>query len=511
MRTAFILFFIAALNIFAQEVVELNLQNSNKIVIKLMFFNGSITDPAGKEGLTFTTANLITQGGTGEMSYSDIQDRLFPMAASYRASVDKEVTVFTFSVHKDWLSEFYPIMKGVILNPSFSEEDFQRVKSNQQNYVDQVIRASSDEEYSKMALEDLLFRGTNYQHMVQGKTASVNSITLEDVRDHYNNFFTRNNLMIGIAGSYSKEFLEILKNDLSNLSGVEPQVPQAPEVNMPEGIKVEIVAKENAFGSAIYTGFPMNITREDDEFAALMVANSYLGEHRKSYGRLYQQIREIRSMNYGTYSYIEWYPSGGGNMLPPSGAPRRANYFSLWVRPVQIAKQLKMQYEELSDIEVGHAHFALRMALREVDKIIKDGLTQEEFEAARTFLRSYIKLYPRNLAEQIGYLMDSRFYDRRNFVEEFDKLLADLTLDDVNNAVKKHWQVENMYVTIITDQSEAEALARSLKENTSSPMSYANIVKAGLPSEVLSEDDEAAGYRLNVTSVEIVDSKETFK
>ncbi|MGE5810879.1 MAG: hypothetical protein ACM339_05215 [Ignavibacteria bacterium] len=43
------------------------------------------------------------------------------------------------------------------------------VKVNQQNYADQVIRASSDEDYSKMALEDLLFRGTNFGHMVQGK------------------------------------------------------------------------------------------------------------------------------------------------------------------------------------------------------------------------------------------------------------------------------------------------------------------------------------------------------
>ena len=39
------------------------------------------------------------------------------------------------------------------------------------------------------------------------------------------------------------------------------------------------------------------------DVAALMVANSWLGEHRKSYSRLYQKIREARSMNYGDYSY----------------------------------------------------------------------------------------------------------------------------------------------------------------------------------------------------------------
>src|SRR5690606_21934232 len=390
---------------------------------------------------------------------------------------------------------------GLILNPSFNEADFQRVKSNQQNFVDQVIKASSDEEYSKMALEDLLFRGTPYQHMVEGRSSSVKSITLDDVKNHYKKFFTKNNLMIGIAGNYSDNFLNILLNDLNNLPGTNPEIPEMPEIKMPDGINVEIISKNDAFGSAIFTGFPIDITRAKDDFAALMVANSYLGEHRKSYGQLYQKIREQRSMNYGDYSYIEWYQNGGGNMLPPSGVPRHSNYFALWIRPVQIAKQLRMQYEELNDIKLGHAHFALRMAIRELDKIVKNGLSQEDFEATRTFLRSYIKLYIKSPDEQLGYLMDSTYYGREDYIKELDKLLAGLTVDDVNNAIKNHLQTENMFITIVTDTSEAEALAKSLLENLTSPMSYSNLVKAGLPEDVLKEDEETSAFKLNIESV----------
>ncbi len=194
---------------------------------------------------------------------------------------------------------------------------------------------------AKKHLEDFMFRGTSYQHMIQGKSQSVKSITLDDVKNHYKNYFTKNNLTIGIAGNYSEDFLNKLKNDLEKLSDEKPKFLNAPKIEMPDGIKVEIISKPNAFGSAIFTGFPINVTRANDDFAALMVANSYLGEHRKSYGRLYQQIRELRSMNYGDYSYIEWYNNGGGNMLPPSGVPRHSNYFAMWIRPVQIAKQLK--------------------------------------------------------------------------------------------------------------------------------------------------------------------------
>jgi len=167
--------------IMGQEIVELKQPESAKIIVKLMFKNGSICDPAGKQGLTYTTAQLITRGGTGELSFSDIQDMIYPMAANYFSSVDKEVTIFTFEFHKDWMDQFYPVMMGLMTNPAFNQGDFERVKTNQQAYVDQIIRASSDEEYSKKALEDFLFRGTNYQHMVEGKSVSVSLITLDDV------------------------------------------------------------------------------------------------------------------------------------------------------------------------------------------------------------------------------------------------------------------------------------------------------------------------------------------
>ncbi|MCZ6701414.1 MAG: hypothetical protein O6940_00065, partial [Ignavibacteria bacterium] len=63
----------------------------------------------------------------------------------------------------------------------------------------------------------------------------------------------------------------------------------------------------------------------------------------------------------------------------------------------------------------------------------------------------------------------------------------------------------------VTDKSEAKELAGSLRMNLSSPMSYSNLVKAGLPQEVLNDDEETAGFKLNIKSVKIVDSKDTFR
>jgi len=507
----FLAFTTTGLSLQAQPVVELKQPASNKIIIKLMFHAGSICDPKGKEGLTDLTANTITRGGTATKTSRQIQEFIYPMAASFNTSVDKEVTVFTFAVHKDFLDSFYTVIKGLILTPSFAESDFNRVKTNQQVYVDQVIRASSDEDYSKFALEDLLFRGTNYQHMIAGTSSGVASISLDDVKQQYKNYFTKDNLVIGIAGNYSPAFLARLKADMAKLPSLQKQLPVPGKPNNPDGLEVELISKPEALGSAIFTGFPLPITRSNNEFAALMVANSFLGEHRKSYGKLYEKIRTTRSMNYGDYSYIEWYEAGGSTMLPVPGVPRGSNYFSIWVRPVQIAEGLKQQYSELKDIQTGHAVFSIKLALREIDNLIKNGMSKEDFEATRTFLRSYNKLYVQTPERQLGFLMDSRFYGLTDYIKEMDALLAKLTVTDVNNAIKKYLQTRNMFISIVTDDSEAPTIKKVLEEGAVTPMSYSNLVKEGLPKEVLKEDDEIARYPLNVKSVKIIDNKETFK
>lgn len=495
----------------ALDVTELKMDDANKVVVMVRFRAGSIGDPEDKLGLTYATANLMTQGGAGGRSYGEIQDTLYPWAASYGVLVDKEVTTFVFQVPTDFIDDFYPILRDVILKPNFSAEDFSRVMKNQQNYVDQVIRASSDEDYSKMALEHLLFRGTNMAHMKQGNSATVANITLDDVRAHYARVFTASNVHVGLAGNYDETLRAQLERDLAALPATPYTAPEPGKARMPEGIEAEIIAKEGAFGSAIYTGAPLAITRADDEFAALMVANSWMGEHRKSYSRLYQKLREARSMNYGDYSYIEWYEAGGQNQLPPFGVPRSSNYWAIWIRPVQIARQLRAQYAELADIEVGHAHFALRMAIKEFDELIENGMSAEDFEATKTFLRSYTKLYAQSPAEQLGWLMDSQFYGRDNYLAELDALLAAVTLNEVNAALRKHWQTDNLFVTIVTDTSEAQPLADALIANTPSPMTYSNLVAEGLSDEIKAEDARVATYPLNVKQVRVVESSDTFR
>jgi zinc protease len=138
-------------------------------------------------------------------------------------------------------------------------------------------------------------------------------------------------------------------------------------------------------------------------------------------------------------------------------------------------------------------------------------MNKEDFELTKTFLRSYMKLYAQTPEQQLGYLLDSKFYGRKDWLKEADALLANLTVEQVNAAMKKYWQTNNMFIAIVTDKSEAVPLARSLRDNLVSPMSYSNTLKGVMTNEILTEDKEVEKFPMKVTSVEIIDDATTFK
>ena len=75
----------------------------------------------------------------------------------------------------------------------------------------------------------------------------------------------------------------------------------------------------------IHFGYPLPITRADADYYPLMVANSFLGEHRTFNGRLMNELRGERGLNYGDYSYIEYWDSAAVHQQPDPAACRAAS------------------------------------------------------------------------------------------------------------------------------------------------------------------------------------------
>ncbi|MCH8981885.1 insulinase family protein, partial [candidate division KSB1 bacterium] len=307
--------------------------------------------------------------------------------------------------------------------------------------------------------------------------AELEKLTLDDVKEFYAKNYTRTNLVLGMAGNFPDDFLAKISKDLGQLPEGSTNGTTA-ELELPEkinGFEAEIIQKETR-STAVSFGFPIEVTRSHPDFPALWLVRSYFGEHRSSNSHLYQRIREIRGMNYGDYAYIEYFPRGMFLTHPDANLGRQQQIFQVWIRPLET---------------VQNAHFATRVAMYELNKLITEGMTEEDFEATRNYLLKFVNILTKTQDRQLGYSLDSKYYG----IDEFTKFIASelkkLTVKDINRVIKKHLQDKNIKFVFIT--KDAEDLKNRLINNTTSPMTY----QAEKPAELLEEDKIIQDYKLD--------------
>jgi zinc protease len=461
----------------ALDAKQVILQKSElpQLTIKLLFDIGSAYDPEGKEGLARLTASMIAEGGSKALRIDEINKALYPIAGSVASLVDKEMTSFTLSVHRDNWPLFASVVLPQLIEPGFRQEDFDRLRTNQLNALTIDLRSNNEEELGKEWLQNRIFAGTPYGHTVLGTVAGLEAITLDDIRAFAQRHYTTGNLKVGINGAASDAVISSLGGELGRLpAGDTPRV-SVRVGTQPKGHQVDIISKDTR-ATAISFGHPIDVTRASADFAALDVARSWLGEHRASMGQLYGRIRETRGMNYGDYAYIEAFPRGMFQFLPDPNISRQRQLFEVWIRPVV----------------PENAVMALRIALHEVEKLVRDGLTQEQFEATRGYLMKYVYVKTSTADDQIGYALDSDWYGIAEYTAHMRAELAKLTLDDVNRAIRAHIRPQDFRIVMIA--KDTDDLQRRLVGDEVSTMKY----EADKPQELLDEDKVIGSMRLGI-------------
>jgi zinc protease len=460
------------------DTITLREASSPFIAFNVWVKSGSAADPKGKEGLASLTGGLIASGATAQDSYEAILQKQYPLAAGYSVTVDKEMTTVTGRVHRDNLEAYYTLFKNALLAPAFAEADFARLKAQRLNSLERARRYSRDEELSKQLLFWLAYEGTPYAHPEEGYVESVRSITLEDVRGFYRTHFRRGNVTLAVGGGYPDGFPDAVRRDLDALPEGAPPAAPAPTPKKPSGVKVLLVDKETD-ASAVSFGFPITLRRTDPDFVPMMVANSYLGEHRNSVGRLYQAIREVRGMNYGNYSYIEAFPAGYATQQPRVNVARRSQLFEIWIRPVSLTAPGNLHDRTL---------FALRAAHHELGQLRDRGMTPEAVAASKQFLRDYVGTWGDALGRRVGYAVDDAFYGTPapGFLASLRGAIDRVTPEQVNAAIRTHLRTEGLYLVIVT--ADAERLKGKLVRGDASSIDY-----SAPPASAVAAEDKIIG------------------
>ena len=223
---------------------------SPSVSFRFVFATGSAEDPAEQAGLTQLTADLMTEGGAGDLSYPELVEQLFPMAARIEAYVGRDQTVFYGRVHRDHLEQYYPLIRDVLVAPRLEQADFDRLLERQRTALTKTLRGNDDEELGKAALSWKMYAGHPYRHSPLGTEAGLAAIDLEAVKAHRQRVLCGSRLTVGIAGSYPEGFEERVREDLAALPDGCAEVPELPDPPTAMGREVLLVDKPTAESTA---------------------------------------------------------------------------------------------------------------------------------------------------------------------------------------------------------------------------------------------------------------------
>lgn len=502
-KSLFSLFLALTLAGGAQELITVA-GESPLIDIQVQFAVGAIDDPKDRQGLAYLTAHSLSAGSTQKRSYQELLEVFYPWAVSLDATVGKEVVTFSTTVHKDHLEQFTPILLEMLSQPKFAQGDLDRLRDKGKNYLTQDLRVNNDEELGKEALYLQLYPKSHpYGHHNAGSVSGLEAVTTSDLQDFYQRSMIPKRLTLGVAGGYPKGYPEKLLSQLSealptggasaiDVTHRKPprryEVPKVTHPPSPSGRRVTIVEKDTR-SVAMSLGFPIEVNRSHPDWAALFLFRSFLGEHRSSNSYLYERLREARGLNYGDYAYIEYFPNGMYLTKPNPSYPRSEQIFQIWIRPVQPETAL----------------FALRATFYEFEKLLRGGLSQEQFEATRSFLKKNAPLLVASSSRNLGYSLDSHFYGAAPFVERLQRDLDALTLEQLNETIGRHLQADNMEIVLIA--KDAAQLKADLLAGKASPMTY----NSEKPDSITQEDRVIENYPLKLDEVTIIPASSLFR
>jgi zinc protease len=395
--------------------------------------SGSVNDKPGQEGLAYFTANYLKRG-TESYTKKEIEEGLERIGGKLSIRADREVIAITGQILLENLDEYYKIFSEIILKPTFPESEADDLRVEQENALKGVVR--NDTRLSSAVLIDELYSGGNWGHPVEGLFSSIPKLKSEDAKLLYN-CFVRNNVICGLAGNYPEEFANKFKNDMSSLPSRDI-LPHPLVVRPASGAKVILVEKEGRDQSQIRIGRKVDYTRKDKAWYPILVANSYLGQHRESFGKLYSTIRSERGLSYGAYSYHDHFQQSGWSKNPMPLIPFNPQYFSIWTYPKTV-----------------NTEFAIKMALYEFKSLCLHGISESDLDKIKGYQVNHFPFLIETADQRLAMEIEQIYFGLPDFINQFSENISNVTAETIDSAISEYWSGDDFLIVIVCSDAEA--------------------------------------------------------
>lgn len=396
----------------------------NKIEARILLRMGDEKSLGGKKIIAELTAKMLKLG-TKTRSKKDINDQLdqYKTNLSLQANVDR--LYVRLNTDKANLSNALILVDDILRNPKFDATEFEKVKLETKSELEaskndpQFLANESVDKQTDLYSKSHPY----YSETSEEKLAVLNTVTLDDLKKYYADFYNGNSSNISFVGGIDKK---IIKNFMSktlnnwNSKVVYKRIPTQYFESKEFNTSIQINDKSNA---AVIGKINLNIGETDADYPAVDIANELLGGGSFMSSRITKRLREAEGMSYGAGSFVS------GNGIDKTGTWGIYAFFNPLFKD-KLDNALK----------------------EEIQKAIDTGFTKEEFDSS---LKSWSQQRQTMLGMDEFLARQFREYLDQNKTfkdySDYDDKVKSLDVNKVNTAMKKYFDVKKLVLIYAGD------------------------------------------------------------
>jgi zinc protease len=393
------------------------------VTISVSVHGGDWVEPVGKEGLTDLCGNLLTRGGTESRTAQELEERLAFLAANLGSSIQGPGGSVSLNLLAKDLDEGLAILREVLTKPRFQQD---RIDLQKQQMLQGMKQRNDDSATIEGFEQSYLAYGEHFWDNRYQTTASIESVTRDDLHAFHQRWFFPSNFIVTASGDFDRD---VMIKKLEQLfaawpwSGTPP--PPKPKDIVMAKPGVYLVNKEVNQGrvSLMLPG----IMRDNPDYFSLIIMNDILGGSGFS-SRLVNRVRSDEGLAYSVGSTF------------PGGV-----YFPYCFRAGFQSKSRTVAY-------------ATSLIIEEMKRIAAEPVTAEELENAK---RGYIDRLPRSFASKgqtVGVLANEEFTGRYatdpDYWQRVRAKINAVTKEDVQRVARKYLTPEQLVILVVGEKEE---------------------------------------------------------
>ena len=403
------------------------------VTVRAVFAMGQRDEPPGMAGLASLTASLMREA-TLRRTSAEFTEALERIGASVSVATGQYETTVSLNVLSKHLDAGVALMMERMLEPAFTPEDFDRVKTRVMESLMQARKSGPS--LARRAIGAVL---AGPEHPLSypdaGLPSTVSSISLDDVKAFYSAHIPTHLQGVLVSTSLPQEALLTSLAALAELETEEAFREAVEELPRIEGRTVYLVNKDEAAQSTLRMAYPSIRYDALGDFYLANLANFNLGGNFDS--RINLNLREDKGYTYGISSRF-------------SGGPELGSF--------RVSSEVNKEATAASITEV----------LRELESYSADGMSEAEYDYLQNAIGQRDARAYETPAAKLGLLSQILRYDLPlDYRKQQKTLLRETDRETLNAVAGRLIDSENMAIVVVGDlptiRPELEELGMSIK------------------------------------------------